>query len=235
MSQLSQKEIEDFYRQVNNVWPDNDKWHDISQLEIQKYIHRFCFTNCTILNAGSGGNNYGLTNEMIHVDIAENKIKNTKKYYVCSIENMPFQNESFDVIICVGSVLNYCDAVKAINEMSRVLKPGGILILEFENSYSFEFMKTAAYKTNASIITTNYFNKPHKMWVYSPNYISKILSKEKMIVKDVRTFHILSSLSYYYNRNENKAAKYASLDKIFRHIPIIRKHSGNIILFAKKQ
>lgn len=235
MDKFGVKEVKEFYESVDNVWPENNKWHDYNQKVIKKYIQGFSFHDCKILNAGSGGNNYDLDIDMYHVDIAENKIQNIKNHTVSSIEEMPFEDSSFDVIICVGSVLNYCDAVKAITEMTRVLRNNGLLILEFENSYSFEFKNTKAYKTNAAIITTSYFNSPHKMWVYSFNYISNILFENNITTSHIYPFHILSSFVYYYNRNENKAAKYASLDRLFRHIPIIRKHSGNVILVGKKK
>jgi demethylmenaquinone methyltransferase/2-methoxy-6-polyprenyl-1,4-benzoquinol methylase len=46
--------------------------------------------------------------------------------------HMPFANESFDVIFCGYGVRNFDDAERGLQEMYRVLKPGGqVLILEF--------------------------------------------------------------------------------------------------------
>lgn len=235
MDNFNTAEIKDFYENIDNVWPENDDWHYWNQKEIKKYIHSFKLHSGRILNAGSGGNTYDLSVDMYHVDIAESKIKNTNKYVVSSIEEMPFEDNYFDVVICVGSVINYCDAVKAISEMGRVLKHGGLLILEFENSYSFEFKNTKAYKASAAVVTTNYFNKSHRMWVYSLNYICSIMHENKLIAGDFYPYHILSGLVYFYNRNENKAAKYVWWDKIFRHLPIIRQYSGNMILTGRKE
>ena len=235
LKELDANEIKAFYESIDTVWPKNNRWHDYNQSEIKNYIHRFPLQNRKILNAGSGGNDYGLNTDMCHLDIAENKIENAKNYVVGSIERMPFDNNSFDVVICVGSVLNYCDAVKAINEMARVLKNNGVLILEFENSYSFEFKNTTAYKAAATVVTTEYFNAPHKMWVYSLDYIREILCDNNLVPNNIYPYHILSSFAYFYSRNENKAAKYAPLDKILRHIPIVRKHSGNVIISCKKR
>ena len=235
MDKLDGAKIQKFYEEVECVWPTNDKWHEYNQKEIKKFIHQFRFESCEILNAGSGGNDYGLCNDMCHVDIAENKIKNFKRHYVSNIKQMPFNDSSFDIVICVGSVINYCDAIIALNEIARVLKKNGILILEFENSYSFEFKDTEAFKANASIVSTQYFNQSHKMWVYSLNYITNILRNNNIAVNTVYPFHILSSLAYYYNKNENKAAKYAVLDILFRYIPILRKYSGNLILLGNKK
>lgn len=46
---------------------------------------------------------------------------------VADIELLPFDNESFDVIACAGS-LSYGDNDKVINEIFRVLKTGGLCI-----------------------------------------------------------------------------------------------------------
>lgn len=235
MEEFDANEIKAFYERVDTVWPKNDKWHNLNQKEIKKFIYRVPLQNCKILNAGSGGNNYDLNVDMYHVDVAESKIKNYKNHIVSSIENMPFDDNSFDIVICVGSVLNYCDALKAINEMARVLSKNGLLILEFENSYSFEFKNTKAYKANAAVVTTNYFNTPHRMWVYSLDYVCRLLRENNLVPSNIYPFHILSSFAYFHNKNENKAAKYALFDKIFRHIPIIQKHSGNVILLGKKR
>ena len=236
MDKLDVKEIKHFYENVDGVWPLHNKWHDINQLEIKSYIKKLKIEKSyKILNAGSGGNNYGLSIEMYHMDIAANKILNQKNFVVGSIEAIPFEDETFDVVICVGSVLNYCDAISAITEMSRVLKRGGLLVIEFENSYSFEFKNTTAFKSNAAIITTSYFNRPHKMWVFSSKYICRILQECNMKVNDLYAYHILSSIAYYYIKDENKAAKYSVFDKILRHIPFIHRYSGNIILCCTKK
>jgi len=38
---------------------------------------------------------------------------------------MPFEDQSFDVIVCSAAFKNFSDPVGALNEMHRVLKPGG--------------------------------------------------------------------------------------------------------------
>lgn len=54
--------------------------------------------------------------------------------------DLPFAENSIDNILCVGSVLNYCDAIAAISEFNRVLKYNGHLILEYESSWGFEYI-----------------------------------------------------------------------------------------------
>lgn len=52
---------------------------------------------------------------------------------------LPFVDEIFDHINCCGSTLSFIpDHMRALMEMSRVLKPGGTFILEVESKYSLD-------------------------------------------------------------------------------------------------
>jgi ubiquinone/menaquinone biosynthesis C-methylase UbiE len=171
---------------------------------------------------------------MYHVDIAKNKIAHLKNSVVASIEKLPFNDMVFDYIICVGSVINYCDAMAAIAEMSRVLKKHGMLILEFENSFSFEYYGKTEYGKSAEIVTTKYMDRSHQLWVYSFDYIKRILTEFSFGIRNFSAFHILSSLRLKKIDNENIAAGLAKFDCILRHMPYFRKHAGNIILLCEK-
>lgn len=100
--------------------------------------------NKSVLDIGCGIGNYlEELNKRGHkingVDIAENMLQTSKerlkKYYefppLCrtDIENLPFSENHFDVVFCVG-VLEYLKSdAKSIEEISRVLKPNGLLFL----------------------------------------------------------------------------------------------------------
>ena len=43
------------------------------------------------------------------------------------VEALPFENEFFDAAICAGSLHLFTDTVRALREIARVMKPGGIL------------------------------------------------------------------------------------------------------------
>ncbi|WP_457751677.1 bifunctional demethylmenaquinone methyltransferase/2-methoxy-6-polyprenyl-1,4-benzoquinol methylase UbiE [Thermococcus sp.] len=52
-------------------------------------------------------------------------------------ENMPYESESFDIVGVAFGLRNFSDRKKAINELYRVLKPGGkLVILEFSKNPS---------------------------------------------------------------------------------------------------
>ena len=43
------------------------------------------------------------------------------------VEALPFRDESFDAVICCGSLHLFTDTVTALKEMARVMKPGAVL------------------------------------------------------------------------------------------------------------
>jgi ubiquinone/menaquinone biosynthesis C-methylase UbiE len=49
--------------------------------------------------------------------------------YISDIVNIPVENASFDVIICTEVLEHVPEPINAIKEMSRILKPGGIILI----------------------------------------------------------------------------------------------------------
>ena len=61
---------------------------------------------------------------------AKNKFPNVK-FHCAPAEELPFSNEYFDVVICTNALHHFLQLVRALDEMYRVLKNGGeLLILE---------------------------------------------------------------------------------------------------------
>jgi len=46
---------------------------------------------------------------------------------------MPFEDESFDLIVCQAAFKNFRQPVTALNEMHRVLRPGGVAVVQDMN------------------------------------------------------------------------------------------------------
>lgn len=68
-----------------------------------------------------------LTPKMIEV-AKKKKLKNAE-FIVWDCEDLPFENNSFDIIVCSQSFHHYPNPQKFFNNVSRVLRPGGKLIL----------------------------------------------------------------------------------------------------------
>lgn len=235
MNGVDPNEVRKFYNETPAIWASTDHWHQWSLHQIEKYLSQFRFLpqEC-ILNAGSGGNSYGIEGNMIHVDIAEEKLKGISNAVVSSIQTMPFPAGMYHKIICVGSVINYCDASAVITEFSRVLKNNGYLILEFENSGGFEYKGTPIYNKSAQVVTVKFQGKDHRQWLYSLPYIKSLLDANSFCIEDVHAYHICSSLALHFKKNETHAVKYARLDRIAHKLPWLTAHANNYILTCRK-
>jgi demethylmenaquinone methyltransferase/2-methoxy-6-polyprenyl-1,4-benzoquinol methylase len=77
------------------------------------------------------------------LEIAKGKVKELKKdqlieFIAGDSENLPFDDNSFDLVTVAFGVRNFEDLDKGLGEMLRVLKPGGrALILEFSTVTAF--------------------------------------------------------------------------------------------------
>ncbi len=93
------------------------------------------------IGCGSGLVSKGLLEmgyEVTGMDISEAMLENARKIpglklVVGDIENLPFADASFDKIICLGVITYLPDERKALAELHRILKPGGLLILAVRN------------------------------------------------------------------------------------------------------
>ena len=75
MDKLEQSKIKDFYNSTPQIWASYDSWHLYSKKCLEKIINKHSFRTIDyVLNAGSGGNSYGQSCRMHHVDIADEKI-----------------------------------------------------------------------------------------------------------------------------------------------------------------
>ncbi len=79
------------------------------------------------------------------LNVAEKKIKDrgVKKFVTVvegDSENLPFDDDSFDAVMVAFGVRNFENLNKGLIEMTRVLKPGGrMVVLEFSRPLSFPF------------------------------------------------------------------------------------------------
>ncbi|WP_321469596.1 methyltransferase domain-containing protein [Halarcobacter sp.] len=237
---IEDEEIKKIYNSIDTIWSKEDSWHFYTFNRIQQFIKKeFHNLNLgydfSLLNAGSAGNDYGIScKKHIHMDLIEKKIIDKEDYLIGSINDIPLENQELDFILCVGSVINYTDALQSIQEFSRVLKKDGYLILEFENSYSLEYFLTENFKKTANIVTTFYKNKEEKVWIYSYKFLEDSLKLNNFKILKSKKFHILSSLIYRFSKNEKFSTKFSFFDSFLSRIPLVKDYSSNVILLCKK-
>ena len=226
----------DIYSSMDCVWPDDDRWYNYTH----KYIIDFIANNLApklsresvFLNAGSGGSEYDLQSTCHHVDIAENLINKFEQYTVASIEKMPLEDNSFDAAICVGSVLNYCDPVSSLRELSRVIRRSGYLILEFERSNTGELWFTSEYGKNTTMQQYDYMGHTHTLWLFSEKVIAQILKECGLEIVKKERFHCVSALMNRFTHQEEYSGQFARYDMWIKPLSYWIAH--NTIMLCKK-
>ena len=67
--------------------------------------------------------------------------------------DLPFADESFDFLICRAAFKNFTEPVRALEEMHRVLKPGGsALIIDLRRDASMESISEAVERMNVNAL-----------------------------------------------------------------------------------
>ncbi len=241
MPSIDPKYIADKYNSMNLVWNPADKWHLVTHKMIADFIHNSLFQigisdyKC-ILNAGSAGNNYNINGQkLFHIDLAAKKLINISNSIVGNIEQIPFKDKTFDLIICVGSVLNYCDPLFVFSEFSRVIKISGYIILEFENSLTFELLGKTGFNKGVTLVETFYYGSKETIWYFSETYIKNLIELYKFEILRTDKCHIISPLIYRIIKNEKLASIFATLDPFLIHFPIINRFSSNSVLLLQKK
>jgi SAM-dependent methyltransferase len=219
----------------------NDRWHDYTAKAIRQELARRWESLPTtaqdvVLNAGAGNSDLGLCSPLtINLDLSECGVSDLPNAVVASIESIPLASNSVDAIVCVGSVINYCDAASAISEFGRILKPGGALVLEFESSRSAELLFERAYGVAAGIASTFYADEPEVLWVYAPEYVRRLLSAADIDVVESVPIHVLSPWAFRITGDANKAARLAPLDRLCRFVPGLSRWASNHLVFCQKK
>ncbi len=132
----------------NQLAEDYDKWYQtplgqqIDAWEKQlflPYLKKIKTQNILEIGAGTGHwTSFFAENNMsvIGIDIAEKMLEQAKEknivgatFIKASAEDLPFENQSIDNVVAVTSLEFVNDRQQAIEEIYRVLKPGGYFIV----------------------------------------------------------------------------------------------------------
>ena len=98
------------------------------------------------LDAGCGGGRYSMAmaglgaKEVTGVDVSSRSIEDARRranamrlqnvsFRECSLLRLPFDNRSFDCVIFSGVLMHTADPVRVLDEVCRVLRPGGMLYM----------------------------------------------------------------------------------------------------------
>jgi len=227
------------YNSPNRIYGSEDKCqrrtYDSVQGFVEKYVIPIANEDSAILNVASATNSFGLPEKnMQHFDITSAKTSHFPRTDTGSRECIQFSAQVYDIVVCTGSVLNYADPMEAFEEFSRVLRPEGFLVLEFENSNTLELLFTKNFNKKAVFVNASDPGK-QPQWHYSDSWIDELLELNKFEAVKKRKFNYSFSDQHQFAEDENSARIFFELDPVIRFVPFARNFASNTIVLCQKK
>lgn len=122
----------------NNLWIG-----DIIRMKaVERLLPECKGKKLKLLDCGAGFGIYRATVEAKGYEYSAIDIEERAPFPIIKADakNLPFKNETFDVVLCVDTAEHIDDDFTAIQEMHRVLKEDGILILHTPNEEQTHIM-----------------------------------------------------------------------------------------------
>jgi ubiquinone/menaquinone biosynthesis C-methylase UbiE len=240
---------------------ENDKFYD----QAFDYIIRILCApkNSTLLDVGCGTcahairlANHGFIVEA--VDFSENILRvaeaNIKSKGLDAmiktrredLLKLPFKDESFTYVLCWGVLMHIVDLEKAISELARVIKSGGILIISEGNMHSLQSIVLRIMKLLLSNENLNMSKIPAGIEYWDNTTAGILLTREaniRFLIEKCRSHRLIvkrrvaGQFTETYNRTSSRIVKTLihSINNVwFRYIKIPHLAFGNILICRKE-
>jgi len=119
-----------------------------------------------------------LVDNIVVSDLSVRMLRKAPRKEVCPVsahvERLPFADKSFDRVLVVDALHHFCDQQESIEDLLRVLKPAGRLVIE-EPDFNHKGVKILALAEKI-LLMRSHFHTPQKIWemITSCGYSAKI-------------------------------------------------------------
>ena len=185
-----------------------------------EFVRDFIEKGMKVLDAGCGAGRFSVEFAKIGAnitlaDISPKQIAVAKEkfsennlpaddFVVTDLKNMPFENSSFDIVVCYGAALNYLmeETEQGISELVRVLKPGGMIFISVVSKWGLQpILFSSLMKENA----VEFLSEPVENQIYGS-------IETGYLVQDGRTSH--PSRHFFDSKELEKLLENAGVGKI---------------------
>lgn len=145
-------------------------------------------------------------------------------------ENLPFDDDSFDVVTCLDALVHFPNPGLAISEASRVLKKGGVYICNTSNPYDLGFIPRGISQFLRCLLGRNIIPKGDGIFRYiSPKEMKGLLNLGGLHLEEEREVGILAPIKMRclsgkdsYILSEKISRKLAKLDQLLERTPLVK-------------
>ena len=210
---ISEDHLSSLEESGNNPFIEEELWKDLetSTIKLLEKIGEPVVKKSIVLDVGVGTGrllNIIEAREKFGIDISIPYLKKVKKLgidVICSkVEDIPYENESFDIVFATDILEHVLDLNKAIKEITRLLKPKGYFILrvpykeDIENYLKEEYPYKFSHLRNFDISTikaffTRIFNYDIIDYCFSQPYYKPNNAKLRLLSEKSPLFSFLKS------------------------------------------
>lgn len=223
------------YASGADIWASEDRWNAHKRAGIERICRSELGdidSNARVLNAGAGSHRYSwMPAQAINLDRFAAQAANLPNAVVGDLEALPFPDGEFDLIVCVGPVINYTSAMESITELCRVLRTGGRLILHYETSNSAEHLFTRRWRAPVAVLPTLNNGEADTVWVYSNAFVERALRRNQIEIMRRHAFHIASSALLRLGFSFDAAARAAAFDRMMKPFRFL---ADDVIIAGRK-
>ena len=237
---IKKEYIKDYYE---NEAPKYNYTHGAgmlgAQISIDRYYHSFLKKyinkNSKVLEVGCGTGVFTevikkLSNNIIATDISKNMLLEAKKrnpdveFKEADIENLPFKDQEFDLVIAINSFSYVPKKNKGIKEIQRVLKKNGKFLI-----IDMNFLSPVYYAT----FLLNFLKRTP--WIRTTMQSNRFYLKKLFKKNNFRVLELFES-NFIPHRATKKTAKffYVPLDNLSKAIPLIKPLSMRVFIAGEK-
>lgn len=226
------------YEAIEAIWPDTDEWSVHTKHCLADFIRlNVDAAKASILNAGAGGHDYKLgsaASSCISLDISYRQCLTLAHSVVGDVAMLPFPNQCFDVVVCVGAVINYSEPYEAIPELVRVLRGNGLILLDFETSDSAELLFSGQWKKRVSVVERLYAGRLDKTFLFSVEHVRRILVQSGISIIGMRRYHVSTAIWQRIFPSSRLPKIVLSADNFMARFPGVNSLASNVIFVGRK-
>ncbi|MBI4692174.1 MAG: class I SAM-dependent methyltransferase [Candidatus Terrybacteria bacterium] len=157
-----------------------------------------------------------------------------------NLEEIPFENNKFDIILCTQVIEHLLDDKKGMAELCRVLKKGGYLVISTDNKHNFISkllnLPNTIFSVPYKIIKAIFFKKsdkyfPHKS--YSIKEFKNLINSTQFKIEEISTFRFSAPFPFYKLKFARNIADF--LERIAIRANLFKKSGDILISLCKKK
>lgn len=169
------------------------------------------------------------------VGVDKFKLEGVDIIYDIEILPLPFKGNCIDKIICNSVLEHVTNLVSIMEEFFRILKPGGLLVVNVPHGYSTNYITDPTHKRPFGVRTMEYFTEEGPLSYYSKAHFE--ILERKVILSGLGRHEwvyswLLRMLTYLFNKNVDFAEhffKYVPFDAELRFVLKKQENKNGII------